>query len=82
MHPAGGSISILLVHQQNIGKGCDVDVRGAEFERLHKPISTIFDSFCASMEKQLLTREQRQMVDPERSKKAQKTANEDLAAKK
>lgn len=54
----------------------------AELERLRKPITAIFDSLCARLEKQVLTREQRQMIDGERSKKAQQQANKDLAAKK
>ena len=51
-------------------------------ERLQKPISTIFDSLCARLEKQVLTREQRQMINAEKSKKAQQDATKDLAVKK
>lgn len=54
----------------------------AELERLRKPISNIFNSLCARLEKQVLTREQRQMINNERSKKAQQNANKGLAAKK
>lgn len=54
----------------------------AELERLRKPIATIFASLCARLEKQVLTSEQRQMIDGERSKKAQQTANKDRTAKK
>lgn len=54
----------------------------AELARLQKPIATIFESLCARLEKQVLTREQRQLIDAGRTKQAQQQANKDLAAKK
>ena len=67
---------------QTAGSEAGREYHAAELERLRKPISTIFESLCARLEKQLLTREQRQMIDAERTQKAQHSANKDLAVKK
>jgi len=54
----------------------------AELKRLRKPISDIFNSLCARLEKQVLTRQQQQMIDAEKTKKARQQADKDIAAKK
>lgn len=56
--------------------------QAAEVARLKKPIAEIFQRLCDRLERQVLTTRQKQLLDPEKSKKAREQATREVAAKK